>query len=111
MNVKAQHIDDVLVLIIEDRDANLVKSGPFKELVFNEINEGARKIVISFEHVDYLDSSFLGSLVAILKNLLPLEGKLVLVKLNDDIQNLFEMTRLDKIFNLKNSLETALKEF
>lgn len=111
MKLKRQNINDVLVLTIEDKDANLVKSGHFKELIFAEINEGSRKIVISFEQVDYIDSSFLGALVAILKSLLPLGGKLILIELNDDIRNLFEMTRLDKIFNLQDSLETVLTEF
>ena len=110
MDVKKENIGDVLVLTIIGKDANLSRSEFFKDFVFDEIESGARKIIISFENVDYLDSSFLGALVAVLKNLVPQEGKLILVELNNDIQNLFELTRLDKIFNLKNSLETALKE-
>ncbi|MES2826837.1 MAG: STAS domain-containing protein [Bacteroidota bacterium] len=111
MNVKKQNIDDLVLLTIVDKDANLSKSENFKEIVFKEIESGTRKLIISFEHVEYLDSSFLGALVAILKNLVPKNGQLTLIELNNDIRNLFELTRLDKIFDLKNSLETALEGF
>ncbi|TDQ11991.1 STAS domain-containing protein [Pedobacter metabolipauper] len=111
MDITKQNINDVLLITIEDKDANLSKSEHFKEQVLNEITLGARKLIVSFERVEYIDSSFLGAMVAILKNLLPQDGKLVLIELNSDINNLFELTRLDKIFDLKDSLETALKEF
>lgn len=111
MKIRKQQIDEVLAIIIEEKEANLSKSEQFKELVLQEVNSGNRKLMISFVNVDYIDSSFLGALVAILKALLPLEGKLVLFGMNSDILNLFQLTRLDKIFTLKNSLEDALKEF
>jgi anti-sigma B factor antagonist len=111
MNVKRQNIEDVVLLTIIDKDANLTKSENFKQIVFKEIESGTRNLIISFENVEYLDSSFLGALVAILKNLVPKNGKLTLIELNNDIRNLFELTRLDKIFNLMNSLETAIEDF
>ena len=111
MKIRKQKIEAVMAIIIEEKEANLSKSEQFKELVLKEVNNGERKLIISFVNVDYIDSSFLGGLVAILKSLLPLDGKLVLFGLNDDILNLFQLTRLDKIFTLRNSLEEALKEF
>lgn len=111
MNINKQKIKEVLLITIEEPEANLSKSEQFKELMLQEINSGERALVISFAHVDYVDSSFLGALVATLKSLLPLNGKLVLIELNADIENLFQLTRLDKIFVVKDNLETALKEF
>ena len=110
MNLNKKNINDVLLIVIEEKEANLSKSDRFKELVLDEINQGARKLIISFKNVEYLDSSFLGALVAVLKNLLPVGGKLTLTDLNGDIENLFELTRLDKIFTLKETLEIALQE-
>lgn len=111
MKIRKQKIDQILAITIEEKEANLSKSDYFKELVLKDINLGERKIIISFANVDYIDSSFLGALVAILKSLLPLEGKLVLISMNEDIINLFQLTRLDKIFILKDNLEEALKQF
>lgn len=111
MNVIREDIDNVVLLTIADKDANLTRSEKFKEIVFKEIESGSRNLIISFENVEYLDSSFLGALVAILKNLVPKNGKLSLIALNSDIRNLFELTRLDKIFDLKESLNSALESF
>jgi len=111
MNVTREDIDNVVLLTIADKDANLTRSEKFKEIVFKEIESGSRNLIISFENVEYLDSSFLGALVAILKNLVPKNGKLSLIALNSDIRNLFELTRLDKIFDLKKSLNSALESF
>ncbi|WP_129713810.1 STAS domain-containing protein [Pedobacter sp. SYP-B3415] len=111
MNLKKEKINEVLLITIQDREANLSKAEGFKEEVFQEIHGGETRLIISFKNVTYLDSSFLGALVAILKNLLPLKGQLVLTDLNDDIQNLFELTRLDKVFMIRNSSENAMTEF
>lgn len=111
MDLKKENIKDISVLTIIGKDANLSKSEIFREYVFGELEAGARNIVISFENVEYLDSSFLGALVAILKKVVANEGKLVLIELNKDIQILFELTRLDRIFILRDSLETAINEF
>ncbi len=111
MNTTKENINDVLIIKINEKEANLSKSESFKELVLEEISKGARKLIISFEDVEYLDSSFLGALVGILKTLLPVNGKLILTEMNNDIVNLFELTRLDKIFVLSPKLENALKEY
>ncbi|MET3113869.1 anti-sigma B factor antagonist [Pedobacter sp. CG_S7] len=111
MKISKQTINDVLIIVIENKEANLSKSEQFKELVFEEITNGARNLIISFKNVEYLDSSFLGALVAILKHLIPLKGKLVITDLNEDILNLFELTRLDKIFNLQTNVEVSLQNF
>ncbi|HKG08672.1 MAG TPA: STAS domain-containing protein [Pedobacter sp.] len=113
MNISKRLISgtDVDMITIEEKEANLSQSEHFKKLILQDIRQGSRKIIISFSNVEYVDSSFLGALVAILKELLPHNGKLVLIGLNDDIVNLFQLTRLDKIFILKNDLDAAIKEF
>lgn len=110
MNVQERNIDDILLIYMQERDANLAIADQFKQLVLQRIESGETKLIISFKYVSYLDSSFLGALVSILKNLLPLQGKLVIIDLNEDILSLFEITRLDKVFLLRESLEKALEE-
>ena len=110
MNISKNVIDGVTFIVIEENEADLSNSETFKKMVAEEIENGERRIGISFKNVEYVDSSFLGALVAILKLLLPLSGKLVLFDMNNDIINLFQLTKLDQIFKLKTSAEEALKE-
>ena len=108
MNLSKEKVNNILVLSIDEKEANLSKADHFKQLVSEEIEKGERNLIISFKNVEYLDSSFLGALVSVLKHLLPLKGQLILTDLNSDIENLFELTRLNKIFNLKQDLKTAM---
>jgi anti-sigma B factor antagonist len=108
MNLSKEKTNNILVFYIDEKDANLSKADRFKQLVVEEIDKGERKLIVSFKNVEYIDSSFLGALVGILKHLLPLKGQLVLSDLNGDIENLFELTRLNKIFNIKKDLTTAM---
>lgn len=108
MKINKQSIDGVSLVIIDEAEANLSNAEQFKKLVIDEVEKGEKKIVISFEYVEYVDSSFLGALVAVLKALLPLKGSLVLIAMNDDIINLFQLTRLNKVFVLADTLEDAL---
>lgn len=108
MNLSKEKTNNILVLNIEEKEANLSKADHFKQLVIEEIDKGERKLIVSFKNVEYIDSSFLGALVGVLKHLLPLKGQLVLSDLNGDIENLFELTRLNKIFNIKKDVNTAM---
>ena len=108
MLINKQSIEGVKLITIEEAEANLANAEQFKTLVIGEVEAGEKKIVISFEQVEYVDSSFLGALVAILKALLPKQGSLILIEMNDDILNLFQLTRLNKVFVLADTLEDAL---
>jgi len=110
MNISKEKTNNILVLNIDEKEANLSKADQFKQFVIDEIDKGERKLIVSFKNVEYIDSSFLGALVGILKHLLPLKGQLMLSDLNGDIENLFELTRLNKIFNIKKDVNTALLE-
>lgn len=110
MKISRQSINGIKLITIEEAEANLSNAEQFKQSIIDEINHGEKKMIISFEYVEYLDSSFLGALVAILKALIPHQGSLILIEMNDDITNLFQLTRLNKVFVLAANLEDALKE-
>ena len=61
-------------------------------------------------HVDFIDSSCLGALVSILKSVNG-QGELALCSLNDTIKNLFKLTRMDRIFAIKETRQDALNAF
>lgn len=60
--------------------------------------EGHTNFLIDLSQVDYIDSSGLGVLVALQKRALEHHGKLQLHGLTGVVKELFELTRLNKIF-------------
>jgi anti-sigma B factor antagonist len=71
-----------------------------REAVLNEIEQGARSVVIDFVDTGYVDSAGLGVLVSISKKIREANASLRLVNLNEDLRTLFELTRLDTLFDL-----------
>ncbi|WP_353139037.1 STAS domain-containing protein [Pseudopedobacter sp.] len=103
--------NDISLITIEEAEANLNIADDFKSKIIEKIESGERNLIISFKKVTYIDSSFLGALVSVLKALLAVNGKLVLVDVNSNIYSLFEITRLNKVFIVESSLEKAISHF
>ncbi|ONN26974.1 anti-sigma factor antagonist [Thermosipho affectus] len=75
----------------------------------NILNKGNKNCILDLSQMNYIDSSGLGILVSLHKSFKLQGGELVLVKLSDNVKNLFRMTNLDKALNIKNSVNEALK--
>ena len=80
----------------------------FKQAVLDEVELGARRILIDFTETGYVDSSGLGALVSLNKRVREVGGELRLAALNEDMRTLFELTRLDTLFRLYASRAEAL---
>ena len=82
-----------------------------KDLVLARLEEGARNFVIDFAGTGYIDSSGLGVLVSVSKKIREARGELRLASLNEDLRTLFELTKLDTLFQIRDDLEEALAVF
>jgi len=61
---------------------------------------GARALIVDLTKVEYLDSTALGVLIGGLKRLRERDGNVVLVCPSPRIRRVFEITGLDKIFDI-----------
>ncbi|MCX8053022.1 MAG: STAS domain-containing protein [Armatimonadetes bacterium] len=74
-----------------------------KQQMISLLEQGAKEIVVDLTDVDYLDSTALGVLIGGLKRLREIDGNLMLICPNARIRRVFEITGLDKIFDIHNS--------
>jgi anti-sigma B factor antagonist len=79
-----------------------------KQKVLDELERGERKFLIDFSGTGYIDSSGLGVLVSLSKKIREQGGDLRLANLNDDLKTLFELTKLDTLFQIADSRERGL---
>ena len=82
-----------------------------KQQVIDALESGARKFVIDFSRTGYIDSSGLGVLVSLSKKIREHGGDLRLAGLNEDLQTLFELTKLDTLFAITRTAQEALAAF
>ena len=108
MTIIADVHSNAVVANIQPSEANLTVADLFKSELNTLVDEGHEYIVVSFENVVYVDSSFLGALVSSLKYAISNKAEIVLSALNKDIQNLFGLIRLDKAFKIYPTTTAAL---
>lgn len=85
-----------------------VNAKMFKDEVTQMIDSGATQVVIDFQGVSFLDSSGLGALVGVLKKI-GHRGELVVSGLNSDVQQMFRICRMDRVFTVYKDVETAVQ--
>jgi anti-sigma B factor antagonist len=73
--------------------------------------DGRKKIVLDFSNVEYLSSAALGKLITMDKKVKAAKGKLRLCSIRPEIYEVFEITRLNKIFDIRGTQEQALEGF
>jgi len=82
-----------------------------KQKMLDELEKGAKKFLIDFAKTGYIDSSGLGVLVSLSKKIREQGGELRLANLNEDLKTLFELTKLDTLFQIAETREKALTSF
>lgn len=100
-------------VVVVDVEGQLIVGNrqELKQKVLDEVEKGERKFLIDFAQTGYIDSSGLGVLVSLSKKIREHGGELRLADLNDDLQTLFELTKLDTLFQIADTRERALEGF
>jgi len=106
-----EEIGDVIVLTVNLRRATLVEAEEFKDILINDIQRGFKKIVVDLSTCEFIDSTFLGSLVVSLKKLTGLGGDLRLVGFQPAVHSMFELTRMYRVFESFKSSDEAVESF
>jgi len=78
-----------------------------RERLVEMVSQGARRILVDLNDVDFLDSTGLGVLVGVLKRVRSHEGELTLICGRPRILKVFEITGLTKVFSIRPTVDAA----
>lgn len=78
-----------------------------REAVVEAVDAGHLRLVVDIERVEFLDSTGLGVLVGALKKVRAQGGSLDIVCTHPRLLKIFDITGLDKVFGLRESVEAA----
>ncbi|MFG0331681.1 MAG: STAS domain-containing protein [Phycisphaerales bacterium] len=105
--------DGVTIVEFVDRnildEANIQQIG--EEIIRLVDDEPQPKILISFSNVDHLSSAALGALITINNRVKEKDGQLRLADINDQILEVFHITRLDRLFQIHGDSVEAVDSF
>src|SRR3954451_12022480 len=110
--LEVEDIGDVTVVNFTDKkildEQNIQIIG---EQLFSLVDElGRRKILLNFGNVEYLSSAALGKFITLNKKVNAAGGRLILCNIDPQIYEVFEITKLNKLFNIKKDEQTAMQE-
>ncbi|PIU41914.1 MAG: anti-sigma factor antagonist [Candidatus Omnitrophica bacterium CG07_land_8_20_14_0_80_42_15] len=110
MHIKTEDKNGIIICYLEG-ELNLNTAPQLKKAFEKLISEKQKKIVINFTDLSYIDSSGLATLVEIFKKLRAYGGVMKLVNLSTKIKSLFEITKLEKLFEIIDNEEKAIASF
>jgi anti-sigma B factor antagonist len=111
--LEVEDIGDVTVVNFTDKkildEQNIQVIG---EQLFRLVDElGRTKLLLNFGNVEYLSSAALGKLITLNRKVNQVGGKLVLCNIAPQIYEVFEITRLNRVFTIHEEEQAALQAF
>jgi anti-sigma B factor antagonist len=107
MNLHLEKNNGYDVLFIEEERIDAHNSSELKEYILHLIERGEKNIIVQLEHVRFIDSSGLGALLSGHKNAAAKSGRLALANVQKQVLAMFELTRLNTVFEMYGDLNEA----
>lgn len=107
MNLNQEKINGCIVLYIREERIDAHNSAELKETILHLIEQGEANIIVQLEHVRFIDSSGLGALLSGYKNATAKSGKLAIANMQQQVLSMFELTRLNRVFEIYADLNEA----
>ncbi len=98
LNYKISEIEEILNISL-DGDLDAYTSDDFKTEVIKSLNT-PKDIVIDAVGLEFIDSTGLGSLISIYNKIKNDEKNMSIKNIKSNIKKIFEITELDKVFNI-----------
>ena len=96
--IKQRNISDIVVLDLTGR--LWILDLPLRDLVNGILSKGRHSFVLNIAGVDYIDSSGLGQFISIWTSIRSRGGHMTILNPSKRVQRLFEITRLDTVFEI-----------
>lgn len=107
MDLHSDFNGGTLVVTVPDSRIDAAVALQFKEAMRQATRNDAERIVLDMHKVEFVDSSGLGAIVGAMKQLPP-NKVLNLSGLTPTVAKVFQLTRMDTIFDIFPDVETAL---
>ena len=108
-DIKTEQVDGGAYVISLAGEVDLYTAPEFKQQLLDVIGKGAKSVIVDFSNTTFIDSTTLGVLVGGVKRLRTNDGQLSLVCSDRNITKIFEITGLNKVFDIYESRDEAVE--
>jgi len=108
--LKAVRVEGDTLIAEVAGDVDVHRSSAFQQSLLDLLDESPRRIILDLVGVTYMDSSGLAGLIKLLSHVRRMEIDLWLCRPTAPVRSLMEITRLDSVFNMSDSLAEAMDE-
>jgi len=91
-------------------EVDVANTQQVREAALGLLSGGITRLIVDLSRTDYMDSAGLGLLVGLQRRLREANGALGLAGLKAQVQRVFDVTKLNRIFAIYDDVETAVKE-
>ena len=110
MQTRDEKIGDVIKVSVAGK-LEAATVGEFKDKIKSLSENSGLKFVIDLKEVEFVDSSGLGGLVASFRAVGAKGGDMKIAGLTPEVRQVFELTRLHRVFEVFEDSEAAVKSF
>ncbi|HOP06945.1 MAG TPA: STAS domain-containing protein [candidate division Zixibacteria bacterium] len=110
MEIVTKESGEVSVMELRGR-LDLASGATLKEEIKNLFEKERTSIHLNLSRVEFINSSGLGALVSIMKEVRLRKGRLTLSDLASYVQEIFDITQLSHIFEIFNTEEEAVNSY
>ena len=110
MDIKVTEVNDVTVLKLSGR-LDLASGSDLKHRVKELFEKDCNSFHFEMNDIEFVNSSGLGTLVSIMKEVRLRKGRLTLSNLASYVQEIFDITQLSHIFEIYGTEKEALNSY
>jgi anti-sigma B factor antagonist len=96
------------LLTLEMTRLDTIGTNVLKKRAISLIDAGQDSLVVDLHAVEFIDSSGLGILISLLKQV-GTRGRLVICNLQPNVLNTFKLSRMDRVFSIRMSVDEAFE--
>jgi anti-sigma B factor antagonist len=111
VKLSTRQVGDVTVIDAAGRITLGEGTSALRDLIRDSLGAGHKKVLLNLGEVNYIDSSGIGELVSAFTTVTNQGGQLKLLNLSKRIQDLLQITKLYKVFEVHDDEAAAIRSF
>jgi anti-sigma B factor antagonist len=109
LQIDEQQIDNAVVLTAAG-EIDMYSSPSLREKIVSYTDHKVPVVVLDLSKVNYTDSSGLATMIEGLQATGKYGGKFVITGINENVKDVFQLSQLDKVFEIYDTVEQALQQ-